>query len=133
MHLQLMEQPETAVWNELNELLDELRRARHIYGPAKEDLEEDDDAWLLLTIIDSQQPVEVHEICEVIRLLAYFLMEYGWHEDEQLQLQMEQLISRASVLFPKPKRFRRSFRAWLHSIAGQTRTDVSSSEKPIAM
>ncbi|AQQ52185.1 hypothetical protein [Planococcus lenghuensis] len=118
MHLHMMEQPKIAGLDELQLIVNELKAARWVYGPDKEDMEEDDEAWLLLTVIDSHQPEAAEQPVDTIRLLVHFLSEYGWHDDEEMQLHLEQLLSRASAFLPKHKRYRRTFRNWLRTAAG---------------
>lgn len=91
----------------------ELLVARYLYGPVSEELEEDDEAALLLKGIEFNRPGINTNYEEAIRLLTYFLSEYGYHEEPVHQTYIDNLVKRAGSVLPSIKRQRRSMRMWM--------------------
>ncbi|MGK7379361.1 hypothetical protein ACSFXN_16130 [Planococcus sp. 1R117A] len=101
------------VLGEVQVLFEEMKEFSRLYGPNKEDLEEDDEAVLLLVGIDLLAPVSLDSYIEAIKLLYYYLSEYCWQENPALEEKCAELLDRAKEILPAEKRHRRSIRKWM--------------------
>ncbi|TWT25129.1 D-aminoacyl-tRNA deacylase [Planomicrobium sp. CPCC 101110] len=102
-----------AIPEELQKLYEEMLKYCDEYGPKKEDLEEDDEASIILDDISLLNPHDKSSCIEAIRLLHYFLYEYSWHEDNAIEEKIEALLSKAKEILPQEKRQRRTMRRWI--------------------
>ncbi|MGI2328938.1 hypothetical protein [Planococcus sp. YIM B11945] len=98
---------------ELQKLYDEMLEYCYAYGPKKEDLEEDDEASIILDDINFLLPYNKESYMEAIKLLHYFLYEYSWHEDLAIEEKIDDLLKRAKEILPVEKRPRRTMRRWI--------------------
>jgi hypothetical protein len=101
------------VLKEVRVLFEEMKEFSRLYGPDRENLEEDDEAALLLAGINLLSPVTLEAHIEAIKLLFYFLSEYCWQENQQLEAKCAELLDRAKEILPMEKRHRRSIRKWM--------------------
>lgn len=101
------------VLGEVTVLFEEMKEFSQHYGPDKEDLEEDDEAALLMVGIGLLAPASLESYIEAIKLLSYFLSEYCWQENPELESRCNELLDRAKEILPAEKRHRRSIRKWL--------------------
>ncbi|AQQ52186.1 hypothetical protein [Planococcus lenghuensis] len=105
---------------ELQQLYRELTEARGTFAPKPEELEEDDEAALLLESIAQCTPTDLESYAEAVELLVFLLTESGWHEDELEQLRLENLLSRANAAIPDKKRTRRAMLIQIKRIEDET-------------
>lgn len=98
---------------EMQKLYEEMLIYCHEYGPNKEELEEDDEASILLDDISLLKPSDRTSCVEAIRLLHYFLYEYSWHEDSIIEEKIDELLKKAKEILPTEKRPRRTMRRWI--------------------
>jgi len=108
-----------AIPEEMQKLYEEMLVYCHEYGPNKEELEEDDEAYILLEDISLLKPFDKASCIEAIRLLHYFLYEYSWHEDIAVEEKIDELLRKAKELFPNEKRTRRTMRRWIMRLDGR--------------
>ncbi|MDN7227538.1 hypothetical protein QWY22_04745 [Planococcus liqunii] len=101
------------VLEEVTVLFEEMKAFSQLYGPDKEDLEEDDEAALLLIGINLLAPASLDTYIEAIKLLSYFLAEHCWQEEPEMELRCSELLDRAKEILPAEKRHRRSIRKWM--------------------
>ncbi|PSL41394.1 hypothetical protein B0H99_10277 [Planomicrobium soli] len=104
---------------ELQDLYEEMLKYCYEYGPKKEDLEEDDEASIILDDISLLNPQDKDSCIEAIRLLHYFLYEYSWHEDAAIEEKIAEIISKAKEILPVEKRQRRTMRRWIMRLDGR--------------
>ncbi|MDN7242664.1 hypothetical protein QWY14_12690 [Planococcus sp. N028] len=102
-----------AIPADMQKLYEEMLVYCEEYGPKKEELEEDDEASILLDDISLLNPLDRASCVEAIRLLHYFLYEYSWHEDSAIEEKIEELIKKAKEILPNEKRPRRTMRRWI--------------------
>lgn len=98
---------------EMRKLYEEMLKYCHECGPKKEDLEEDDEASLLLDDISLLNPKDKDSCVEAIRLLHYFLYEYSWHEESIVEEKIQELLDKATEILPQRKRQRRTMSRWM--------------------
>ncbi|MGO1059752.1 hypothetical protein ACTL32_11530 [Planococcus sp. FY231025] len=104
------------VLEELQTLLNEMKAFCLTYGPQREDMEEDDDAAILMLDIALLLPPNLEGCLEAIRLTRYFLDEHCWQEDAALEEERLLLLERAYRVLPREKRPRRVMRQWLQDL-----------------
>lgn len=109
-------QIEQLLTEKLNVLYEEMMVFYRQYGPDKENLEDDDEATLMMGVIGIFKPFTLENRFDAIKLLAYFLSEYCWIEDPASEEVKQQLLSRAQELLPKEKRKRQKILQWLKRI-----------------
>ena len=108
------------VLGEVTVLFEEMKEFSRLYGPDKEDLEEDDEAALLLIGISLLAPASLDEYIDAIKLLSYYLSEYCWQENPEMEMRCNELLDRAKEILPAEKRHRRSIRKWLLQLDEKT-------------
>ena len=104
------------VLEELQTLHSEMKAFCLTYGPQREDMEEDDDAAILMLDIALLLPANLEGCLEAIRLTRYFLDEHCWQEDAAPEDQRLHLLERAYQVLPREKRARRVMRQWLQDL-----------------
>lgn len=107
------------VLEEVTVLFEEMKEFSQLYGPDREDLEEDDEAALLLIGISLLTPAGLDTYIEAIKLLSYFISEYCWQEEPEAETRCSELLDRAKEVLPAEKRHRRSVRKWMLQLDGK--------------
>ncbi|TWT05273.1 hypothetical protein FQV26_12555 [Planococcus sp. CPCC 101016] len=101
---------------EMKMLYRELERFYFTYKPDIEELEEDGEAARMIINLNSLNPYSQEEHVEAIKFLLYFLSEYCWQQDPQVEAAMDFLLQRAKEVVPREKRLRHKMRKWLRHL-----------------
>lgn len=102
------------VLEELQKLHGEMKEFCFNHGPQREDMEEDDDAAVLMFDIALLLPANLEGCLEAVRLTRYYIDEHCWQSDATLEEKRLLLLERAYRVLPREKRPRREMRQWLH-------------------
>lgn len=104
------------VLEELQKLYGEMKEFCFSHGPKREDVEEDDDAALLMLDISLLLPENLEGCLEAIRLIRYYIDEHCWQNEEVLEEKRLLLLEQAYRVLPREKRPRRVMRQWMQGL-----------------
>lgn len=104
------------VLEELQKLYGEMKEFCLSHGPNREDVEEDDDAALLMLDISLLLPKNLEGCLEAIRLIRYYMDEHCWQSDGALEEKRLLLLEQAYRVLPREKRPRRAMRQWMQKL-----------------
>lgn len=104
------------ILGELQKLYGEMKEFCFSHGPQREDMEEDDDAALLMLDISLLLPANLAGCLEAIRLTRYYIDEHCWQNDGALEEKRLLLLEQANCVLPRDKRPRRVMRQWMQDL-----------------